>query len=191
MALITEEKRIADMVGALGDFLQFSLNKGNEFCPLHQEISHIENYTKIQSIRFPDKFEIDFYVDSELQDKYMLKLLLQPLLENSMIHGIQKKVGKGTIAVYAENRDNRIWFQVLDDGIGMTEERLLTVRNSLDEKSDDVRNENYGLRNVNERLRLHYGMDATLNIDSKANSGTQITFSIPIMEGPHENHDRG
>jgi two-component system sensor histidine kinase YesM len=192
MALTTEEKRIAEMVGALGDFLQFSLNKGNEFCPLHQEISHIENYTQIQSIRFPDKFEIDYFIDAELQDKYMLKLLLQPLLENSMIHGIQKKEGKGTIAVYVEKLDNRMYFQVLDDGIGMTEERLLAVRNSLEVTNDqDGPIENYGLRNVNERLRLHYGSDAILHIDSKRNAGTRIAFSIPIMEGPHENHDRG
>ncbi|MEX1029062.1 MAG: sensor histidine kinase [Paenibacillaceae bacterium] len=192
MALTIEEKRIAEMVGALSDFLQFSLNKGNEFCPLHQELSHIENYMQIQSIRFPDKFEIDYFIDAELQDKYMLKLLLQPLLENSMIHGIQKKEGKGTIAVYVEKLDNRMYIQVLDDGIGMTEERLLTVRNSLEEPDDhDVPNENYGLRNVNERLRLHYGSDAILHIDSKRNTGTRIAFSIPIMEGPHENHDRG
>lgn len=192
MALTTDEKRIAEMVGALGDFLQFSLNKGNEFCPLHQELSHIENYTQIQSIRFPDKFEIDYFVDSELHDKYMLKLLLQPLLENSMIHGIQKKVGKGTIAVYVEKQGSRMHFQVLDDGIGMTEERLLAVRNSLEETDDqNVPNENYGMRNVNERLRLHYGLDAILHIDSKLNAGTRISFSIPIMEGPHENHDRG
>ncbi|MEX2416612.1 MAG: sensor histidine kinase [Paenibacillaceae bacterium] len=192
MALMTEEKRIAEMVGALGDFLQFSLNKGNEFCPLHQELSHIENYTQIQSIRFPNKFEIDYFVDSELHDKYMLKLLLQPLLENSMIHGIQKKEGKGTIAVYVERQDNRMHYQILDDGIGMTEERLFAVRNNLEVTDDkDVPNENYGLRNVNERLRLHYGPDSILHIDSRLNGGTRIAFSIPIMEGPHENHDRG
>ncbi len=192
MALITEEKRIAEMVGALGDFLQFSLNKGNEFCPLHQELSHIENYSQIQSIRFPDKFEIDYFIDSDLQDKYMLKLLLQPLLENSMIHGIQKKEGKGTIVVYVEQQDNRMNFQVIDDGVGMTEERLLAVRNSLEVTDDqDVPIENYGLRNVNERLRLHYGAASILHIDSKPNAGTRIAFSIPIMEGPHENHDRG
>ncbi len=192
MALITEEKRIAEMVGALGDFLQFSLNKGNEFCPLYQELSHIQNYTQIQSIRFPDKFEIDYFIDAELQDKYMLKLLLQPLLENSMIHGIQKKEGKGTIAVYVERQGNQMNFQVLDDGVGMTEERLFAVKNSLEVTDDqDTPIENYGLRNVNERLRLHYGPDSVLHIDSKPKAGTRISFSIPIMEGPHEDHDRG
>ena len=136
------------MVGALGDFLQFSLNKGNEFCPLHQEISHIANYTQIQSIRFPNKFEIEYFVDDDLRDQYMLKLLLQPLLENSMIHGIQKKVGKGTIAVYVEKMEGTMYFQVIDDGIGMSEERLLAVRSSLVEpdSSDEqvVTYENYG-----------------------------------------------
>jgi two-component system sensor histidine kinase YesM len=191
MALTTDEKRIAEMVGALGDLLQFSLNKGNEFCPLHQEISHIENYTQIQSIRFPDKFSIEYFVDSELQEKYMLKLLLQPLLENAMIHGIQKKEGKGTIVIYVEKLDQRMYFQVLDDGIGMTEQRLEEIRNSLEVDDQDIPNKNYGLRNVNERLRLHYGSDSTLHIESKPNAGTRIAFSIPIMEGPYENYDRG
>ncbi|UUZ79638.1 histidine kinase [Paenibacillus sp. P26] len=73
IALLTEEKRIADMVGALSDFLRFSLNKGKEFCPVHQELSHIRNYVQVQSIRFPDQFDVDIVADPELQDKLMLK----------------------------------------------------------------------------------------------------------------------
>lgn len=95
IALMNEEKRIADMVGALSDFLRFSLNKGKEFCPVHQELAHIKNYAQVQSIRYPDKFDMDIVVDPELQDRYMLKLLLQPLVENAMLHGIQKKRERG------------------------------------------------------------------------------------------------
>jgi two-component system sensor histidine kinase YesM len=193
IALMNEEKRIADMVGALSDFLRFSLNKGKEFCPVHQEMAHIKNYAQIQSIRYPDKFDVDIVVDPELQDKYMLKLLLQPLVENAMIHGIQKKEGKGMINVYVERKANRMSFLVLDDGIGMTEEQLDVVKHNLQLTDEQLSSDaSYGLRNVNERLLLHYGQDAGLIIESKLHAGTRISFSIPVLEGQqHENHDRG
>lgn len=192
MALMTGEKRIADMVGALSDFLQFSLNKGKDFCPVHQEISHIRNYAQIQSIRYPDKFVMDYTIDPQLEDKIMLKLLLQPLLENAMIHGIQKKTGQGNIGVYLELEGNRMNFLVIDDGVGMTEERLEAVRSSLQSVDGFATpGGSYGLRNVNERLRLHYGPTSCLHIESRHQFGTRITFSIPLLEESYEDYDRG
>ncbi|WP_240419124.1 sensor histidine kinase [Paenibacillus periandrae] len=191
IALMNEEKRIADMVGALSDFLRFSLNKGKEFCPVHQELAHIKNYAQVQSIRYPDKFDMDIVVDPELQDRYMLKLLLQPLVENAMLHGIQKKEGKGMISVYVEHKANRMSFLVLDDGVGMTEEQLELITNNLNSPDGELYPDvSYGLRNVNERLQLHYGLDAGLIIESRLNAGTRISFSIPVLEGQHENNDR-
>lgn len=191
IALMNEEKRIADMVGALSDFLRFSLNKGKEFCPVHQELAHIKNYAQVQSIRYPDKFDMDIVVDPELQDRYMLKLLLQPLVENAMLHGIQKKEGKGMISVYVEHKANRMSFMVLDDGVGMTEEQLELITNNLNPPDGGLYPDaSYGLRNVNERLQLHYGLDAGLIIESRLNAGTRISFSIPVLEGQHENNDR-
>lgn len=192
IALMADEKKIADMVGALSDFLRFSLNKGNEFCEVRDEISHIKNYVMVQSIRFPDKFDVDYVVHPAAQTKRMVKLLLQPLVENAMIHGVQKKEGKGNIAVSVELRGNRLFFLVLDDGVGMTEERLAFVRNSLrPDGGGETLTEVYGLRNVNERLLLHYGPDAMLHIDSKPQAGTRVSFSTPVLEGSHEDHDRG
>lgn len=185
MALMTDEKRIAEMVGALSDFLQFSLNKGSDHCPVHQEISHVQNYTQIQTIRYPDKFEVDINVDPALSDKIILKLLLQPLLENAMIHGIQKKTGKGTIGIYMEQEGNSMNVLVIDDGIGMDEERLEYVRNLL-KQTDGLYSTgmSYGLRNVNERLRLHYGSKSCLYVESKQHVGTRISFTIPFLEVP-------
>ncbi|UUZ79637.1 hypothetical protein LJK88_31645 [Paenibacillus sp. P26] len=113
-------------------------------------------------------------------------------MENAMIHGVQKKEGKGTITVYAQRQENRMSFLVLDDGVGMSEEQLQLVRSSIyaggGEDSPDA---SYGLRNVNERLMLHYGPEAGLTIESKPQAGTRVSFSIPILEEEHENHDRG
>lgn len=186
MALMSGETKISDMVGALADFLQFSLNKGKDFCPVHQEIAHVKNYVQIQSIRYPDKFDVDFSVDPELKDTYMLKLLLQPLIENAMIHGIQKKEGKGKIAVYLERKNREMHVLVMDDGVGMDSARLEAVRRGLEpgEGEGEGSRAGYGLRNVNERLRLHYGPDSRLELDSQPNGGTRIVFSIPILEEP-------
>lgn len=184
MALMKEEKQIADMVGSLSDFLQFSLNKGSDYCSVYQEFAHIQNYMQIQSIRYPDKFELELSMDSALRNKKMLKLLLQPLLENAMIHGIQKKEGKGLIGVYAEQMDDWIYFTVIDDGVGMSEERLAAIQASLRKPiTTEYEEGSYGLRNVNERLRLHYGPGSQLCIESKTGAGTRISFSIPLKEG--------
>ncbi|ULO10479.1 sensor histidine kinase [Paenibacillus sp. 19GGS1-52] len=185
IALMDDEKRIADMVQALSDFLRISLNKGKDYYPVHQELAHIQNYAQIQSIRFPDQFEVDFIIDAELNDKVMLKLLLQPLVENAMLHGIQKKKEKGTITIYLEKKEGLMCFLILDDGIGMTVEQLDQVKNNL-LSTEDIPLEGlggYGLRNVNERLILHYGSESQLNIQSRVNQGTRISFSIPIREG--------
>ncbi|WNQ10159.1 sensor histidine kinase [Paenibacillus aurantius] len=202
IALMNEEKRIADMVGALSDFLRFSLNKGKDYCPVHQEIAHIRNYAQVQSIRFPDKFTVDCSVDPDLTEKIMLKLLLQPLVENAMLHGVQRKEGRGTITVMVERKQSRMAFLVLDDGVGMSEEQVSSLRARLEQAGSPEGypeeelplslEGSYGLRNVHERLLLHYGPEAGLKIESRPGAGTRVAFSIPIREEVrHENHDRG
>jgi two-component system sensor histidine kinase YesM len=193
IALMNDEKRIADMVGALSDFLRFSLNKGKEFCTVQQELAHIRNYVQVQSIRFPDKFDVDYAVDPSLQDQYMLKLLLQPLVENAMIHGVQKKEGRGHITVYVERMAGVMNFVVQDDGVGIEAERLAFIRSNL-EADELVRSPDasYGLRNVHERLKLHYGKEAGLAIESRPQMGTRLSFTIPVREEErHAHHDRG
>ncbi|CAH1220619.1 hypothetical protein PAECIP111891_05066 [Paenibacillus allorhizoplanae] len=191
IALLNEENRIAEMVGALSDFLRFSLNKGKEYCKVSQELAHIRNYVQVQSIRFPDEFTVDYVVDARLSDSFMLKLVLQPLVENAMIHGIQMKEEPGVISIYVELKGNSMYVKVMDDGIGMTEERLREVTESLYPAAETIANDaSYGLRNVHERLQLHYGLDSGIKIESRLNEGTCVSFSIPVLEDNHENLDR-
>ncbi|MEF2966281.1 sensor histidine kinase [Paenibacillus sp. M1] len=196
IALMSEEKRIADMVEGLSDFLRISLNQGKEFCPVGQELEHIRNYVRVQSIRFPGEFTVDYIVDPALEERRMLKLLLQPLVENALIHGIQKKGGPGTITVLIQPESERMRFTVLDDGAGMSPERLAEIRLALKEKgagsaSASAGTSGYGLCNVNERLLLHYGPGAMLEVDSRAGGGTRVSFSIPSLEVSYESADRG
>lgn len=198
---MSKENRIADMVEGLSDFLRISLNKGQDYCPVAQEIAHIRHYVRVQSIRFPDQFVLHYIVDPALEQRMMLKLLLQPLVENAMIHGIQQAGNQGTITIMIQKDSavERMNILVLDDGAGMELEQLEQLRASIipaDESNmlpqgshsqgkqlgQSLSDGGYGLRNVNERLFLHYGTDALLEIHSKKGGGTRISFSIPILE---------
>lgn len=192
IALMNKDRQIAEMVGALSDFMRFSLNKGEEFCMVQQEISHAQNYAYIQAIRFPDQFEIAFYIDPDMLQIPMLKLLLQPLIENSLIHGIQKKKAKGNVYVHGELRDNEMKFVVEDTGIGMDEMKLRDIQGQLTEANlqlgllSDAAKEarapvtSYGLINVHRRLLLHYGSGSGLVVESTVGAGTRISFRIPL-----------
>lgn len=191
IALLSEENKIAEMVGALSDFLRFSLNKGKEYCKVSQELAHIRNYVQVQSIRFPDEFTVEYTIDARVNDATMLKLLLQPLVENAMIHGIQMKEEPGVISIYVEQKGNMMHFKVIDDGVGMNEDRLQEVIHSLYPPVGMLPSDaSYGLRNVHERLQLHYGVDSGIKIESRVNEGTCISFSIPVLEAVHEDIDR-
>jgi len=191
IALMNKDRQIAEMVGALSDFMRFSLNKGEEYCQVRQEIAHAQNYAHIQSIRFPEQFTIEFFVDPDMMPMPMLKLLLQPLIENSLIHGIQKKKEKGQVFVHGELQDGEMKFVVEDTGIGIEEGRLREIRRRLFSAVDQeprtpdrnmTKSGSYGLLNVHRRLKLHYGNESGLTIDSEAGKGTRISFTIPLRE---------
>ncbi|MFD3261557.1 sensor histidine kinase [Paenibacillus lentus] len=186
LALMNHDAKIAEMVGSLSDFLRFSLNNGQEYCSIEQEIIHVKNYVSIQSIRYPDKFAFQVNVDTAIQEQFTLKLLLQPLVENAMLHGILKREGQGCITISAECDGQGIHFTVLDDGIGIAPERLKWLRAQLsghpDHKKEQSANGGYGLRNVHNRLVLHYGKEAGLRVDSTEGEGTRVMFTIPCME---------
>nr|WP_145402856.1 sensor histidine kinase [Paenibacillus xylanexedens] len=202
IALMSKESRIADMVEGLSDFLRISLNNGQDYCPVAQEIAHIRHYVRVQSIRFPDQFVLHYIVDPALERQMMLKLLLQPLVENAMLHAIQPTGRRGTITIMIQKDtgDERMNILVLDDGAGMAADKLEQLRanlatvaegnnvlssgSQLQEKApgSSLSDGGYGLRNVNERLLLHYGADSPLEVHSREGEGTRISFSIPILE---------
>lgn len=184
-ALMNKDPETAEMVGALSDFLRFSLNKGEEFCPVQQEVTHAQNYAYIQAIRFEGQFQIEFFIDPALLPLPMLKLLLQPLIENSLIHGIQKKAEPGSIYVHGELIGTQMRLIVEDTGLGMEPAKLREIRRQLfaaGEGEPVQPSMSYGLRNVHQRLLLHYGPDAGLVIESEPGKGTKVSFMIPVLE---------
>lgn len=189
MALMNKDAKIAQMVGSLSDFLRFSLNKGSEYCQVKQEVLHVQHYSSIQQIRYPEQFEIAFHISSELESEHMLKLLLQPLIENAIIHGILGKQSKGCITVSAQlTQMGHMQFTIEDSGQGMSQEQLQTLLQQIEVPLDHTIKpaSSYGLRNVNQRLLLHYGEESGLVIHSVEGRGTTISFTIPSIEKEEE-----
>ena len=179
----TEE--VVKITKAFSDFLRISLSRGHEWITIDQELDHIRNYLTIQKIRYADILNYTIDADEELLNTKMIKLVLQPLVENAIYHGIKNKRGRGVLKVsvhYADEKHEMINFTVEDNGAGFTEERLGQVRNELRTGTQDTEKLSsvYGLYNVNKKLRLYYG-DKTegLIISSEPGKGSRISFTIP------------
>lgn len=189
MALMNRDAKIAEMVGSLSDFLRFSLNKGSEYCQVRQEIEHAKHYASIQNIRYPGQFQIVFEVDPAIESSQMLKLLLQPLIENALTHGIMKQQAPGYIFIRVTAVDERyMQFTIEDTGVGMPPAQLERIVKQLDIPPDshakpEHETGSYGLRNVHQRLKLHYDACSGLTIESIEGEGTQISFKIPYEGG--------
>ncbi|MFB5759582.1 cache domain-containing sensor histidine kinase [Paenibacillus medicaginis] len=196
IALMSGEQKMADMVESLSDFLRFSLNKGRDFCRVEQELAHIRSYAKVQSIRFPDRFRIEILADASVMNHYMLKLLLQPLVENAITHGLRDQGTHGLIVLKIDQQGDVLHFTVEDNGRGMNGGRLMEVIAGMRSgkplaETDKEALSGYGLRNVNERLLLYYGPESSLSITSRDGAGTKVTFGIPYARsGLHEGSDR-
>lgn len=171
-------REVVEVTMAFTDFLRISLSGGQDFISVAKEEQHVRSYLMIQSVRYGSimRFEID--IDPALADKRMLKLMLQPLVENAIYHGIKNKRGRGLLRITGRQEQDWMVFAVADNGIGMTEEQLDALRARIERKEGE---EGYGLRNITQRLRLYGGRG--LEIESKLNCGTTVRFALPCAAG--------
>jgi len=176
-------REVTEMAYALSHFFRHSL-KGGDWISVREMLEHIEYYLKIQSIRYRDKFDWTIDVEDELMDLPILKLLLQPLVENAIIHGIEMKEGKGTIAIHGYRLDSAVVFAVSDDGLGMDEDRLQMIREQLGAGVQS--SELFALSNVNMRIKHYYGEEYGLEIFSERGKGTTIQVVLPPDFGRNE-----
>ena len=186
---LAEEEHTEEVVRitkAFSDFLRISLSRGHEWITISQELEHIKNYLTIQKIRYADILNYSIDADEALMDVKMIKLVLQPLIENAIYHGIKNKRGRGELKVsvhYTNDSRTFVSFTVEDNGAGFTEERLGQVRNELRTGAQDSEKLSsvYGLYNVNKKLKLYYGEQTEgLLIESEAGKGSKISFTIPV-----------
>ena len=179
---------VIKLVTALSSFFRITLSHGVDFIPLRNEIQHVENYLIIQQMRYSDILQYAIDTDGEVLDSVVLKLLLQPLVENAIYHGIRKKRGgRGLVSVSAKDGRDCISFRVSDTGVGMMPETLANTRALMREGPGDTgdgeRKSGYGLFNVNRRLELYYGPECGLSVES-GSGGTTVSFRLPKSPPP-------
>lgn len=180
---LAEQERNEELVEitmAFTEFFRVSLNQGKDYISVEKEESHVRSYLNIQSVRYKSVMSYDLYIAPEIAHYPMLKLLLQPLVENAIYHGIKNKRGGGNIRVSGvKDGAEEMTFTVTDTGIGMTEEKLAAVNKRLQE-SVHSGDSGFGLYNVNRRIRLYYNRE--LQINSEYGKGTSISFTLPCKE---------
>jgi two-component system sensor histidine kinase YesM len=171
---------VIKLVTALSSFFRITLSHGTDFIPLRNEMQHVENYLIIQQMRYSDILLYSIDVDPGMLDEVVLKILLQPLVENAIYHGIRNLRGiRGTVSITVRKTGAGLSFCVSDTGIGMTEEKVSSVRRVMKEGlGKEAGAKGYGLFNVNRRLELYYGPDCGLDILSGA-EGTRVSFVLP------------
>lgn len=178
-----ETEQVVSMVSALSDFFRTTLSKGKDFISVKDEEAHIKSYLQIQQFRYRDILDYEINMNEEVYDCEILKLTLQPLVENALYHGIKGKRGLGHIQVKGYIQNGLLEFQVRDDGIGMKEERLNEVRRIITGEVENTKEKGgFGLFNVNERIRLNYGREYGLRIESAYGKGTCIWVTVPAVK---------
>lgn len=170
------------MIMALANFFRIGLSHGREIIPVSQEVDHARNYLYIQEMRYGDVFAYHFSISPDIDDYSIIKLTLQPLVENAIYHGVKEKRGKGNITVTGWLEEGMLHFTVEDDGMGMTEERLQELRRGLAESRLGKKHVGFGVFSVFERLRLHYGEEAGLEITSEKGKGTCVHVMLPAQK---------
>lgn len=171
-----EQKKVVGMVGSLSEFFRTSLNHGKDIVSVKEELQHVRSYLEIQQIRYQDILEYEICVPEDLEKYRIPKITIQPLVENALYHGIKNKRGLGKIVISGKMEEYFFLLQIQDNGIGMREERLEQITGRICRK---VPAENYGLYNVNERIRLNFGEAYGISVKSTYGKGTIVSVRLP------------
>ncbi len=184
---------VASMTEALATFFRYTISNVDHLVTLEDELSNIENYYIIQQYRFGDKLSLSIDYDDEDDDLSVLnlklpKLILQPIVENSIFHGIERKVGKGNLRIHIDHTADRLIIRISDDGMGMEKEALDKLNNKLltnfldDMEPKKDKKGGIAIINVNNRIKLIFGEEYGIYIYSTPNVGTDVEITLPIIK---------
>jgi two-component system LytT family sensor kinase len=175
---ITKDPKFArNLIVKLSQLLRYMLKNTGRFITLEEEIAHVENYIALENARFQDKIEIIYDIDNKLSKLKIPMLSIQPLVQNSILHGLLPKDENGTVTISAHEVDKKVLISIIDNGVGIKQVDMEKVFTAGYGKGCGV-----GVSNVNERLKILYGKDNGLEIRSKYGTGTKAYFSVPITE---------
>lgn len=183
-----DSDKAVNMVMSLSEFFRLVLSKGKEYITIQEEELHIKSYLEIQQVRYRDILEYEIRIDPELYRYQILKLTLQPLVENSLYHGIKYKRAKGIILVTGKISGDEVHFTVEDNGAGMEEGELCKLQEEIRKPCKDTE-KGFGLANVNERIRMNFGTEYGMQIDSAKGKGTRVEIVIPAVPYTQEREE--
>ena len=170
---------VGEIVKSMAAIFRYSVDGSREEVRLADEVTHTEHYIRIQKNRYKNRLAVEFAIDASVLGEKIIKLVIQPLVENAIYHGLDKKKEGGRIFVEGRRRNDRIFIVIEDDGAGIEAEALFRLRRNLARGAGGSQNGRIGLQNVNARLLLYYGEESGLRIDSSPGEGTRVEFSIP------------
>ena len=181
MAVLHNMQNISEMVTALNHLLYHSISKSGNIISIRNEIENLRNYVVIQKYRYNDKFEVHYEYDEELLEYKTLKLLLQPIVENSIFHGIENKKGTGNINIRIIKCNEIIKYIIEDDGIGIPQEILERINSHQPAVAGNRGFTSIGISNVDERIKLYFGSEYGLTVHSILGEGTTVEITTPLI----------
>ncbi|MGI6010291.1 MAG: sensor histidine kinase [Ruminococcus sp.] len=189
-ALLAGQTSIAGMSEALSKFFRYTITNKENIVTLADEVENVKNYFKIQKYRFEDRIHLEIHCDDEemLFQCWMLKLTLQPLVENAIQHGVEAEVGRGTIEIDLERTKTKVFISVRDYGAGMEEEKIVELNRMFQEPDKQItaafsrKKSGIALRNVNARIKMLFGMEYGLYILGSMYAGTEIRITLPNLD---------
>ncbi len=182
LALSGNNQTVYEAVNALGSFCRISLSKGSEVISLENEVRQIQNYLLLQKLRYGEMISDEYNISPDTNQIRILKNILQPLVENSIYHGIRPSGEPGYIRTSAHINEGYLILSVEDNGVGMDEQEI----NSISDENLAGNQASFGLRGTIQRLKIHYGTDEIYMVESSKYSGTKITLKIPLEEGKND-----
>ena len=180
--------KAVNIVTALAKFFRISLSKGKNIITVKDEVEHVRNYLMIQNMRFKNRFEYSIDVDEKVLSYSSLKLMLQPLVENAIYHGMEFMDGDGEIDVKVFKEDDSLYFTITDNGLGMSEDMVETLLSK--DFVSSKKGSGIGVKNVNERIKLYFGSEYGLKVESEPDEGTKITIHLPAVVYGENDEDR-
>jgi two-component system sensor histidine kinase YesM len=180
MAELNDDIDTAKMTFLLGKMMRYSINIKNKIVTVENEIEHVNNYFDLQNFRFGNRFKIIWDIPEDFYNISIIKLIFQPIVENALYHGLETFKGEGVVCISGFSENNCVCFTISDNGVGINEQKLEMLNEKINDFSSVQQDsESIGLRNINERIKLYYGSDYGLKIQSSFGNGTTVLLVLP------------
>ncbi|MDO4615917.1 MAG: sensor histidine kinase [Lachnospiraceae bacterium] len=179
-AMIGRGEKVPELLQAFTELLRISASDRGSFITVEQEVHMVENYVRLQRFRYDNSFAVSFAVESQTENFYVPRLLIQPLVENAILHGLDHKQKDNRIHVDIRQKERNLEIRVMDNGSGMTEEEIVDLLNG----TKRTKFSGIGINNIKERLKLYYGDKGELRYESSPGEGTEAVIILPVSDNP-------